>query len=643
MSGPEGSGTTASRVSLAAIALVVLVVLPFLPGIPGGWLWDDDSLLTANPQATRADGLPGIWFHNTSPDYFPLTTTSFWIEYRLWGDWPPGYRAVNACLHAVNALLVWRVLLALGVPGAWVAALLWGLHPVTVSSVSWIAERKNTLSMACACMTVLAWLRADDRGDRRADRVSLAWFVGALLAKSSLVTLPLVLPLLSWWRKGRFERADLVRSLPFLAASLVLGLVTLRYQLGHADGPSPGVVAMAGELLPRGLVLAGRAVGFYLWKDLWPVRLAMVYPRWSLDPASPSSYVPTLSLIATLVGLWRARSRTWARATFLALSSFVLLLAPVLGFLPATFMKSFSFVADHWQYAALVAPVALVVAGAWRVVPAGAGRAALATAVGLALACATARQASIHADGERLWRHTIEVSDSWAGHAGLARELLGRGRAAEAIAEARRAVGMYPVADPAWRVIAEASERIGRPGDAADAYLEIWKRSRKHALLHEAALVLAKGGQLERAETLFARAVDELPGDAAVRTDHGSCLERLGRRAEAERSYREALAIDGGSAAAQNGLAFLLASRPGSDAAEAVALAGRASRATGDADPSILDTLATAHAAAGDFASAVRVGEDAVARARAAGDEALAAEILARVELFRAGKPFVAP
>lgn len=643
MSGPEENGRIASRASLQALALSLLVLFPFLPGVPGGWLWDDDNLVTANVQVTRADGLPGIWLHNTSPDYFPLTTTTFWMEYRLWGDWSPGYRAVNACLHAVNAVLVWRVLLALGVPGAWVAALLWGLHPVTVSSVSWIAERKNTLSMACACMAVLAWLRADDRVDRRASLASLAWFVAALLAKSSLVSLPLVLPLLSWWRRGRLERADLVRTIPFLAASFILGLVTLWYQLGHSSGPSPGLVAMAGELFPRGLVLAGRAVGFYLWKDVWPTRLAMVYPRWSLDPTAPLSYVPTLLLVGVLVLLWRARSRTWAWATFLSLASFVLLLAPVLGFLPATFMKSFSFVADHWQYVALVAPVALVVAGAWRVVPAGPGRVALVSLVAAVLAMLTAREASLYADGERLWRHAVNVSDTWAGHTGLARALLAKGRTAEAIVEARRAVGINPVADPAWEIIAMVSERLGRHGEAAEAYVDIWKRSQRHSLLHEAAVVLAKGGLLEQAETLFDRAVPLLPGDAAVRTDHGSCLERLGRHAEAERSYREALAIDAENAAAQNGLAFLLVSRPGGDVSEALDLASRASRATGDADPSILDTLATAHAAAGDFASAVRVGEDALALARDAGDEALAAEILARVELFRAGKPFVAP
>lgn len=633
----------ASSTAGRAVLLAALVVVPFLPSVPGGWLWDDDLLLVDNPQVTRVEGLVDVWFRNTSLDYFPLTTTSFWLEYRLWGDWPPGYRAVNLGLHAINAVLVWRVLLGLGVPGAWAAALLWGVHPITVSSAAWIAERKNTLSLLFACLSVLAWLRHEREGGRRAYAAALGWFVASLLAKTSLVSLPLVFPLLVWWREGRIERRDLAKTIPFLAASLVLGLVTLWYQAGHAKGPSPGIVAIAREMLPRGAVLSGKAVGFYLWKDVWPTRLAMVHPWWNLDTAAPASYLASLSLLAVLAGLWCARARRWARACFVALAAFVLLLAPVLGFLPATFMRNLSFVADQWQYVALVVPVALFVSGVWRLVPSEVGRAVVVAVVGVASAVATARHAAIYADDVKVWRHNVAISDSWAGHTGLARALMAADRPAEAIVEARKAVAEHRAADPAWMVIAEVSKRLGRTHDAAEASLVLWNNTQNHAFLHDAAIVLAKAGELEGARAIFATAVEKQPRDAALRIDHGSCLSRLGRHEEAERSYREAVALEADNPVALNALAFHLASRPGSDAAEAVELAGRACRATGDADPSMLDTLATAHAAAGDFGSALRVGEDAVARARAAGDEALAAEILARVELFRAGKPFVAP
>ena len=136
-----------------ACLLFVLVLLAYLPGFSGGWLWDDDQLITLNPLVTEPSGLWQTWFNNTSLDYFPVTTTTFWLEYRLWGEWAPGYHAVNILLHAVNTLLVWRILGRLGVPGAWLAALLWGIHPVTVASVVWVAERKNTLSMLLPAKT----------------------------------------------------------------------------------------------------------------------------------------------------------------------------------------------------------------------------------------------------------------------------------------------------------------------------------------------------------------------------------------------------------------------------------------------------------------------------------------------------------
>ena len=157
-----------------------------------------------------------------------------------------------------------------------------------------------------------------------------------------------------------------------------------------------------------------------------------------------------------------------------------------------------------------------------------------------------------------------------------------------------------------------------------------------------AALLL---GDVARAETLFARGAASRPRDARIRVDWGLALEQLGRQREALERYREALAIDGDDTEALNGLAFLLASRPGvsgdrtTDATEAVRLARRACAVTDHADPAIVDTLATALAAAGDYGAAVEAADRAVALAEETGDEPLVAEIRAHRDLFRAGRP----
>ena len=127
------------------------------------------------------------------------------------------------------------------------------------------------------------------------------------LAARPGLPLPLILPVLSWWRRGRVTRVDLVRTVPFLMVSLVLGLVTLWYQMGHSSSASSGPLAAVLASLPRGGVLAGRAVGFYLCKDFWPTQLAMVYGVWPLETARPMAYLPTLVVAAAVAGLWWQR------------------------------------------------------------------------------------------------------------------------------------------------------------------------------------------------------------------------------------------------------------------------------------------------------------------------------------------------
>jgi len=646
-----GRGRILDSVAARGAGLMVLVVLAYLPAFGGGWLWDDDILITANPLVTEARGLWGIWFHNTSPDYFPVTLTSCWIEYRLWGDWAPGYHAVNIVWHAANTVLVWRILVRLGVPGAWLAAAVWGIHPVTVASVAWVAERKNTLSMFFGCLSVLGWMSYEDTGQRRCYGWSLLSFVVALLAKTSLVTLPLILPVLSWWRRGLVTRVDLVRTVPFLAASFVLGLVTLWYQMGHSAAASSGPLATVLASLPRGGVLAGRAVGFYLWKDLWPTQLAMVYGVWPLEASRPAAYLPTLVVAAVVAGLWWQRKEPWARAGLFAATVFLLALLPILGFLPASYMKSHASVADHWQYVALVAPVALAVAlgvkGGERWLPAGAGRLVVAAALTL-LAALTFRHAAIHRTPKALWTQNLAVADVWDAHVGLGRALAEEGKTAAAIVEAKRAIELYPAATPAWIDLGMSFTEVKRYDEAFAAYQVAFDQGGGDDLLQAAGLAAALGGDLARAEAFFARGAAKRPRDVSVRGDWGLALEKLGRHREAAARYREALAIDPNDPDALNALAYLLASRPGqtgdgdavADAAEAVGLARRASTATADGDPSFLDTLATALAAGGEYAEAVEVADRALELAEEGGDEPLAAEIRGHRELFRADRPF---
>ena len=291
---------------LLAAVLVAATLLVYLPAMRAGFVWDDDTFLTANPLIKAHDGLYRFWFTRQAPDYFPLTSSMLWVEWRLWGMDAAGYHVVNILLHALSAALIWRVLARLKIPGAWFAGLLFAVHPVCAESVAWITEGKNTLPLPLFLASLLVYLKFDERtGDWEIRRLgnsetpcspalpmshspnfpisefplyllSVTLFLLGLLAKTSIVMLPAVLLLCAWWRRSRISRRDLVRSAPFFALSLALGLVTVWFQYHRAI--STQVVRTEG--LSRGRPRWAGRRGSDLYKAVLLLRLCFVYPRW---------------------------------------------------------------------------------------------------------------------------------------------------------------------------------------------------------------------------------------------------------------------------------------------------------------------------------------------------------------------------
>ena len=356
---------------LPAAAIVAITALAYIPAMHAGFIWNDDTFLTENPLIRAPDGLYRFWFTTEPPDYFPLTSSVLWVEWRLWHMNPAGYHVVNVLLHAAGAVLLWRVLCRLKLPGAWLAGVIFAVHPVNAESVAWITEHKNTLPLVFGAASLLVFLNFDEKAGPAFPRfqlfkylLSLALFLLALLSKTSVVMLPVVLLLCAWWRRGRVARKDFLLSLPFLALSLALSAATVWFQYHRAIGPE---VVRTDGLLER-TAGAGWAAWFYLYKAVVPLALCFVYPRWRTS-ASVFSFAPGLLLVAAMVIFWRHRDG-WGRAFFFGLGSFLVMLLPVLGFLNVYFMR-YSLVADHWQYTALIGIVALGAGGLARMTQAG--------------------------------------------------------------------------------------------------------------------------------------------------------------------------------------------------------------------------------------------------------------------------------
>src|SRR5438874_1092195 len=294
-----------------AAVIVAAVALVYLPALHAGFVWDDEQLITRNPLLRNFAGLVEIWSGGRTADYFPITNTVFWIEHHLFGDNASGYHAVNILLQGADAVLVWLVLRRLKVPGAWLAGLIFGIHPVHAESVAWISELKNLLSMFFALLSIFCFFEIEGKrllGGATAYVASLVFFLLALLSKTQVVFLPVALLLCAWWRSGNATSASLrrevTRTLPFFLLAAVLGLVTIWFQNRGIGGV--GIVVWS---LARRFANAAMAVWWYLGKLFVPARLMSIYPKWRFDSPELLEWLPLIALLALVAILWRWRNR----------------------------------------------------------------------------------------------------------------------------------------------------------------------------------------------------------------------------------------------------------------------------------------------------------------------------------------------
>ena len=309
------------------LILSVVTILAYQPAWHGGVLWDDEPHI-GGPELRTLDGLRRIWFvPRTTQQYYPLLHTSFWLQQRLWGDSTTGYHIVNLLLHIGCVVLVLRILRRLRIPGAELAAIIFALHPVNVETVAWITERKNTLSALFALASTLWYLKFDETRSRRSYALALGLFFLGLLSKAAIVTLPLALLAIFWWKRGTISwRRDVVPLIPLFFFSAASGLMTRWVEYGNI-GYRASTLALSP--IDRCLI-AGRAFWFYLWKLLWPSNLMFVYPRWEINATVWWQYIFPLAVLGLLALLWSLRR--WSRAPLAGVLVYIVLLLPSLGF-----------------------------------------------------------------------------------------------------------------------------------------------------------------------------------------------------------------------------------------------------------------------------------------------------------------------
>ena len=542
------------------LLLLAATFLAYWPAWHGQPVWDDAAHIT-KPALRSAAGLVSIWTQlGATQQYYPLLHTAFWLEYQLWGEATVGYHLLNILLHFVSALLLVRMVRRLGIPGAWLAGGIFALHPVMVESVAWITELKNTLSGVFFLAAALAYLKFDSKREHKPYAAALLWFLLGLLAKSVIATLPAALLVVVWWMRGRISwKRDVVPLVPFLVIGMSSGLFTAWVERGF-------IGAAGGEFdftLTERILIAGRAVWFYLYTLLWPANLVFIYPRWHIDSAAAWQWLfPTALLLLTLL-FWVLRNRS--RAPLAMLLYFAVTLFPALGFFNV-YPFRYSFVADHFQYLASIGPIAVAAA---TIVQAAdhlktwSRRPLQPLLYGMLLSVLfilSWNQSRMYANAETLYRTTITRNDKcWMAHTHLGLLLMETGRHEEAMAHLLKALELHPEQADAHNNLGLLLMDEGRPDEAMAHLLKALELRPNHADAHNnLGVVLTKLGRPDEAMAHLLKALEVHPEQAAAHYNLGDLLAAMGRTDEAMAHYQKALELQPNYADVHNNLGLLL-------------------------------------------------------------------------------------
>ncbi len=409
------------------LILILITIAAYYPASEAGFIIDDKEFFLEDPVLNASDGLYRIWFHPTDNNrvwpYLPITRTTFWLENQLWGLNPQVAHWINILLHLLAAVLLWLALEHYRFPGAWWIGLIFAVHPVYVQSVAWIAERKNVTAAVFYILCLWSYLQSTKRHTWMWYGGALLLFLGALLSKTSVVMLPVVLIILHLWLRLGFTIKDCWRLLPFFLLSLIMGYVRIWFELHAFDA-----ITSTGTFLEK-ILIASHIPFFYFTKLLVPYPLIFTYSKWQINPTQISMYFPTISSIFIMfVLLWKYQS--WGKYLFYGLAACWVTLFPVLGFFTNAWTQ-FSYVADHWFHLPSIPLLILGVQGIyWGIAKFHffdqISRKYIGSAIGaivvLIFSMLTWNQSLIYHDLKTLWLATINQNEqSWVAHQELGR------------------------------------------------------------------------------------------------------------------------------------------------------------------------------------------------------------------------------
>jgi tetratricopeptide (TPR) repeat protein len=536
------------------LAVAALTFVSFIPALTNGFThWDDNIYVTDNPLIASLSwgNLKAIFTTSHYGVYVPLTMVSYSLEYAVFGKNPAAFHTTNVVLHAVNAGLVfWLFFLLFGGngPAAFVAAALFGVHPLRVESVAWIAERKDLLCGLFFLMSLISYRRYGESGNRRLLRRSLLLFLCSLLSKPMALTLPFVLLLMDYLASGRLTRKAWTEKIPFFALSLVFAVIAL---LANQPGDVPPGAVAGASLLAAGLhkaVLAVFSTAFYTVKTLLPFKLAAVYPYTDstagLSPALLYASPVILALLAAALVFALRRSR---KIVF-GLAFFFLTLVPILQLVS---LPGNTIVADRYTYIpglglAFLAGVLLTSVFANKLKPARLALPVLFAGIILAFSASTFARCRVWRDDRSLWSDVLKkYPDVAVAHDKYGLVLAGDGDQEAAVEEYGRAIALDGAYAGAYNNRAVALRRLKRYDQAAADYAKVIELNPSFAdAIYNYGNLYQEIGRNEKAVELYGLAIQRNPKSAPIYNNRGLSYIALNDLEKARADFSKALEID---------------------------------------------------------------------------------------------------
>jgi tetratricopeptide (TPR) repeat protein len=510
--------------------------------------YDDPVYVTENPRVLEGLNWESIKWAFTGiygSNWFPLTWLSLMLDRQLFGVNPGAFHLINVMFHTVNAIVLF-IILSRCTKSIWPSfftAVVFGLHPLRVESVAWIAERKDVLSTLFWMFTMLGYIRYVEKPIVRRYMIVLAAFIAGLMSKPMLVTLPFVLLLVDYWPLQRIrlsrniqqenpDQRNNTRTISFLvlekvplfvlsAASCVMTLIAQK---------SKGTVSSL-EVFSLSDRLTNALVSYtsYIGKMFWPTGLAIFYPH-------PQGNIPLLKIIVStmilfavsLAVIFSCRKKRYLLVGWLW---YLGTLVPVIGLVQVGAQA----MADRYTYIPLIG-LSIMIAWSVRDIVSKWRYKNVIVATGGALICAilmvcTYRQLSYWRNNETLFTRTLNVtSDNYVAHNNIGIALAGDGDLEQAMEHFKKTLKIKPWDTDALFNLAGALVKLGKPDEAMVYYNRVLELEPDDADTYNAlALAQVQQGNYKQAISIYYKALQKNPESALLHSGLGSALLEAGQ------------------------------------------------------------------------------------------------------------------